>query len=490
MTANRLQQALAECIASMGPERVCLDATELTHANAATFATQAVSPAILKPADREQVAACLQIANRYRIPVYPVSTGRNWGYGSRVAPQTGCMLLSLAALQDILEFDAMTGRIRLEPGVTFHQLHAYLRAQGASFQPPHTGSGQHTSVIGNIMERGIGKGLYEDMAAHVYACEGILANGQRIRTNADDAGPALFGLLPQCNLAVVVEVTLQLQPAPLFSQILTFPLAAGASMLLPSLRHLQNVNQRGAPRLQLAFLNDYRVATQISQFPHASHDPHVALPRHWLQESMATWGGAQWIGACTLWADDVDELAWRRHALNTALTALGIVARIELPQDNATLALDDDGLRCAYWRKTFAMPSQPDLDRDRCGVIWIAPVTSLSSPALETLVANMESTTLAHGLEPALTLRCSPTGSIRLVLGLFFDRDLPGADQRALNCQAELQALLRQAQVKHYRHTLLDGVPDLDTGVRSVLTVLKTHFDPHGILAPRRYCAP
>ncbi len=490
MSAKRFEEAVAAFCAALGPERVTRDGAELEQANTATFATKALAPAILKPANREQVATCLRIASYHQVPVYPVSTGRNWGYGSRVAPHSGCVLLSLAALQSIQAFDALTGRVRVEPGVTFQQLHAFLRECGAAFQPPHTGSGQHTSIVGNILERGVGKGLYEDMAAHVHACEAILPNGTTLHTNADAAGPALFGLLPQNNLAVVVEVTLQLQAAPRLSQILSFAVPGGTTDVLPTLRHLQSVNQRQAPRLQLAFLNDYRVATQVTQFPHATHDPHMAVPRPWLQTCMQAWDGAPWIGACTLWADDEDELAWRRHALTSALGPLGLTPQMEPAQDNTLMTLDDDGLRCAYWRKTFAMPSTPDLDRDRCGVIWIAPIASIAAPQWQTLLLELESTTLAHGLEPAMALRCAPTGSVRLILGLFFDRDLDGADQRALQCQSALLTVLRRCGVNHYRHTLLDGAPNLDPGVHAVVASLKNHFDPHGVLAPRRYFQP
>lgn len=490
MTLSRLHDALRECAALLGPDRVCVDPVELAQVNTATFATHAQAPAILKPTSREQVAACLRIASRHQVPVYPVSTGKNWGYGSAVAPQHGCMLLSLAALNRIVEFDRQTGRVRLEPGVTFQQLNTYLRDNAAPFQAPYTGSGAQTSVIGNTMERGIGKGLYEDMAAHVHACEALLANAEVLRTNLDVGGPALFGLLPQGNLAVVVEITLQLEPAPRYSQLITFPVPGGVSALLHAVRELHDTSMRSAPRLQLAFLNDYRIASQIERFPHDTLDATQALPRAWMQTCLEPWHGAQWIGAGTLWADDADELAWRRQQLCAALATLGLTPRLEVPIDGPPRELDDDGLRCAYWRKPFPMPSQPDPDRDRCGVVWIAPVVPLSAPDLDALITELENTTLAHGMEPALALRAGRAGSIRLVLGLFFDRDLAGADQRALQCHAALNALLRQAQVLRYRDSLLDAPAALDPGVQSVLAVLKAHFDPHGILAPQRYGRP
>ena len=487
MNLTRLRDALAECATLLGPDRVCIDSIALAQANTATFLTEAVAPAILKPVNREQVAACIRIANRHRVPVYPVSTGKNWGYGSAVAPRDGCILLSLTSLSAIVGFDAQTGHIRLEPGVSFQQLHAYLQEHGARFQPPHTGSGARTSVIGNIMERGIGKGLYEDMAAHVHACEAVLANGQILKTSEDASGPHLFGLLPQSNLAIVLEITLQLEPAPHHSQLITFAIDGGVAALLRAVGGLHDMAMRAGPRSQLAFLNDYRITSQLTQFPHADLDASVALPREWMQHCLAPWHGAQWIGACTVWADDVEELDWRRNRLIVALHALGLTPQTEAPIDGPQLALDDDGLRCAYWRKKFPMPLQPDLDSDRCGVIWVAPVLPLGSPHLDTIISELETVTLGHGFEPAIALRTGRTGSMRLILGLFFDRDLPGADSRALGCQQALHAVLQKAHVQCYRHTLFDPAPSMDAGALSVFAALKTQIDPHGILAPGRY---
>jgi 4-cresol dehydrogenase (hydroxylating) len=485
----RLSDALHACRTAIGADRVGTDRTALDSANTATFATTAAAPAVLRPRDRTQVAACLGIAQEYRVPIYPVSLGRNWGYGSAVAPRDGCLLLSLADLNAIREFDADSGRVRLEPGVSFHQLHTFLRQHGSGWQPPHTGSGAHTSVVGNVLERGIGKGLYEDMVAHVLACEALLPTGEVLRTSVDNAGPAPFGLLPQGNLAVVVDITLQLEREPRFNQLLTFGLGQGTDGLLRALAPLRALAQRDGPRLQQAFLNDYRIASQVGRFPRDTHDGSQALPRAALQSWLEPWQGAQWIGACTLWADDATELDWRRQRLITTLDALGLQPRVEAVLHSATQPLDDDGLRCAYWRKPFAMPTQPDLDRDRCGVVWLAPVVPQQAQALAGLLAQLEATTLTHGLEPAMALRAGRVGAPRLILGLFYDRDRVGADNQVLACRAALQAVLHSAGLHCYRHTVLDPSASADPTTQTLMAALKRQFDPYNILAPGRYHA-
>src|SRR5262245_8747424 len=74
-----LESALREWEAAIGSVCVRRDALALEEASTATFATESRVRAILRPANRDEVQACVRIANRNRVPLYPVSTGKNWG---------------------------------------------------------------------------------------------------------------------------------------------------------------------------------------------------------------------------------------------------------------------------------------------------------------------------------------------------------------------------------------------------------------------------
>ena len=77
-------EALDQWTSLLGAEHVIADHTSRKAAETATFATTQKVPAILRPGSRDEVQECMRIANRFRIPVYPISSGKNWGYGSRV----------------------------------------------------------------------------------------------------------------------------------------------------------------------------------------------------------------------------------------------------------------------------------------------------------------------------------------------------------------------------------------------------------------------
>src|SRR6185295_17494464 len=75
--ARMLEQALEEWQSLLGSEHVITESVALRDAGEATFRTHQRIPAILKPSTRAEVQECLRIATRLRVPVYPVSGGKN-----------------------------------------------------------------------------------------------------------------------------------------------------------------------------------------------------------------------------------------------------------------------------------------------------------------------------------------------------------------------------------------------------------------------------
>src|SRR5258708_6482277 len=89
-------RAIREWTEALGADNVVTDAPSLAAAESATFATRQRVVAILRPKDRSEVQACVRVANATGVPVYPVSRGRNWGYGSRVPPVSNSAVLDLS----------------------------------------------------------------------------------------------------------------------------------------------------------------------------------------------------------------------------------------------------------------------------------------------------------------------------------------------------------------------------------------------------------
>jgi len=116
LSVAAISTALDEFRTAVGSAHLTTTADALKAAATATFATTAAVGAIIRPGSRDEVQQCVRIANRYGVPLYPISTGKNWGYGSR-APVRDGVILDLGRLNRIVDFDeAMAQARRGAPG--------------------------------------------------------------------------------------------------------------------------------------------------------------------------------------------------------------------------------------------------------------------------------------------------------------------------------------------------------------------------------------
>src|SRR5471030_2102868 len=88
MSQSRLDRALEQWSEVLGSDYVITGAAPLRAAETGTFATGHRIPAIVRPSNRAEVQECLRIATRWQVAVYPISGGKNWGYGSACRPPT------------------------------------------------------------------------------------------------------------------------------------------------------------------------------------------------------------------------------------------------------------------------------------------------------------------------------------------------------------------------------------------------------------------
>lgn len=190
---NNLGRALEAWREVLGPEHVLTDEATLSSAETATFSTTQSVPAVIRPGSREEVQECLRVANEHKTPIYPVSTGKNWGYGSRVPPADGSVLMELRRLNRITDYNEKLAYVTVEPGVTLRQLYEFLRSKGSNLMVSVTGSTPNSSLIGNALERGAGSGPYADRASHVCGFEVVLPTGECIHTG--------FGRFPGAKTA-------------------------------------------------------------------------------------------------------------------------------------------------------------------------------------------------------------------------------------------------------------------------------------------------
>jgi 4-cresol dehydrogenase (hydroxylating) len=418
----------------------------------------------------------------------------------------------------------------VEPGVTQAQLYAFLNERASKLWMDATGASPECSIIGNTVERGFGHTPYSDHFGHACGLEIVLANGEVIDTGFErfpqartgplyrwGVGPSIDGLFSQSNLGIVTRMSVWLMPAPECAEAFFFRSDddGGLHALIEALRPLR---LDGTLRSAVHIGNDYKVLAGIQQYPWDEAGGRTPLAPDVVRSLRGKLKFGAWNGSGALYGT-ARQIAEARRMVRAALR--GQVARLEfldarklrLAQRFAkpygmltgwdlsrTLELvkpvfglmqgvpTAQPLKSCYWRKRGPVPEDMDPDRDRCGLLWIAPILPLrgddavrgSDIAIRTL--------LEYGFEPAISLTLLTERTIDSVISISYDRDVPGEDERARQCHDELLRRLTAAGYYPYRLGIQSmGLMREPNSYNRFLDQIRDAVDPNRILAPGRY---
>ena len=185
-----------------------------------------VPSAAVAPDSVEQVRAVVRAANKHKIPLWAISTGKNLAYGGSAPALSGSVILDLKRMNRILEVNDQNHYALVEPGVSYFDLYRYIQEHKLKvwIDPPDPGWG---SPVGNSLERGGGRTPMRDHFAAVCGMEVVLANGEVMRTGMGAMpgsktwqqykygfGPYVDGMFSQSNFGVVTKMGIWLMPEP------------------------------------------------------------------------------------------------------------------------------------------------------------------------------------------------------------------------------------------------------------------------------------
>ena len=187
-----------------------------------------IASAAVAPDSAEQVQEIVRIANEFRVPLYPISTGRNLGYGGSAPVLSGSVVLDLKRMNRILDVDERNAYALVEPGVSYFDLYRHIqdRALKLWIDCPDPGWG---SVIGNALDHGVGYTMnpYRDHWDGHCGLEVVTGEGSLVRTGMGALpgaatwqhfrygyGPYLDGMFSQSNFGVVTKMGVWLMPEP------------------------------------------------------------------------------------------------------------------------------------------------------------------------------------------------------------------------------------------------------------------------------------
>jgi FAD/FMN-containing dehydrogenase len=490
--------------------------------------------AVLRPIERAQVQRIVQIAAQQRVPLYPISTGHNWGYGCALPARDDCVLLDLSALQQIIDFDPELGTVTLEPGVTQGMLAVFLERERQPFLVPVTGAGPTCSLVGNALERGYGITPFADHFGAVLSLEAVLPDGRVYRRALAErggapidkvfkwgTGPYVDGLFTQGAFGVVTSMTIALARRPETIKAFVFGTDEGTPLdrLVSDIREILRRFPGAVGGVNL--MNAHRVLAMAVPYPRDQLGDDGLIPETTVLELARRHQVTRWTVFGTLYGTrrvvravqaEVRSLvrSYARRLLVVSPEAAGGLVRIAdmLPGEKARALArrarvlasglelvagrpSETALPLAYWKGGKAPPAGVPRDpaRDGCGLIWYAPLVPMKPETVRTYVEFVTRVMRAHRIEPLVTLTSLSERCFDSSVPLLFDRESPTETEAAQRCYEALLEEGRTLGFLPYR-VAIQGMDWLTRGPSTywdVVAELKAALDPAGILAPGRY---
>ena len=281
------------------------------------LASAAVAPGVV-----EQVQAIVRVAGQFGIPLYPISTGRNLGYGGSAPAYSGSVVVDLKRMNRILDVNERNASALVEPGVSYFDLYRHIQERGLKLwvDVPDPGWG---SLIGNALDRGGGytrAPFRNHFDAHC-GIEVVLPNGELLRTGMgalpgaktwqqykSGFGPWIDGMFSQSSLGIVTKMGFWLMPEPeaYLSGTVLASRRDDLHQLVKILNYLENsgvcagLPDLGSPLLGIQTIEEYARGMDDKAQPPTDHElltlrdraeagDHAGLEEYGRRHSMAYW---------------------------------------------------------------------------------------------------------------------------------------------------------------------------------------------------------
>lgn len=446
------------------------------------------------PKSLEELQAILKVANRYKIPVWPVSMGKNYAYGGAAPRMKGTMVLDLKRMNRILEINEELGYAVVEPGVNFFEFHKALEDRNSKLWmsgPAQTWG----SVIGNALEHGVGytpNGVHADM---ICGMEVMLANGDVIRTGMGAVegskewhvyrhgfGPVWEGVFTQSNFAIVTKMGIWLMPEPegMASVRISVPREEDLEALVDTLRPL---------RLNDTINATYTIVNGVRQIQRGRTRDQIYqgkehLPREVVADELRK-NGDTWWAVNFLLFDRVAGLDLRLQAIQEAFKAISgskmTVERWRRGEPKQTWMRQDVGLgplRIVDW---YGGPG---------GHTDFGPVMAAVGSRVREVYDIVYRRFVEHGIDCYVGMFGMDRRAIVMVADIIYNKHDREMTDRAQTLFKTLCKDVAKLGVSLYRShvTFMDDGADMqgfnNHAFKRLNDTVKSALDPNGILAP------
>lgn len=446
------------------------------------------------PRTVEEVQEIVRIANKFKQPIWPVSTGKNMGYGMAAPATPGQIVLDLKRMNRILEVDPDLGTCLIEPGVTYQQLKDYLDDNNIPLWIDVPTVGPIASPVGNTLDRGVGYTPYGEHFTFQCGMEVVLPNAEILRTGMGSIegstawqafkwgyGPYVDGLFTQSNFGIVTKMGMWLMPRPpVFKPfMIRHDDMADVPKIIEAMRPLRvsslvaNCNLMMSASYQLAM---FKRRNEIVPDGQPLDDASV-------KKAAKANGLGMWNTYFALYGTE-QTVAAIEPIIRAQLTASGgeVMTAAEMEGNpwfhhHATLmegGLNLDEIGLLRWRGAGG------------GLAWFAPVAAAKGAEAEGQTKLAREILDKHGFDYTAAYAIG-WRDLHHIIALLYDKSDPEQEKKADACYRELVTSFGKKGWASYR----TGVNSMELVAqqygqtnRDFNKLLKNAIDPNGVIAP------
>ena len=490
---------------------------------------------VVFPKSREEVEKTIAWANENKVALYPISTGKNWGMGSKVPVKNDCLVVNLSHMNRIVEVNTTHDYAVIEPGVTQQQLYTYLQENKLPYIFNVTGSSGHTSIIGNSLERGVG--YFSSRVENLRALEIVTGNGRILKSgfsHYDNAktkgvysygvGPDISGLFFQSNYGIVTQATFDLIPKREVHSILMCGLENEAKYenyinelawlrkqeIITTAFHIANRNRSTIallPHVEKYLMKELGLSPERAQEEaRAFHSKltkdtwsafggvmgskkEVKLAHKAIKKRMKKYGKVMFLTQKKL--DRLQRLVQAFSFIPYFKKLKAFTTSMEAAFSYSQGIPSDMALDSVYWPVNEPVPanSAEDMDNTNAGLLFSLPILPLDGVSLRKASQATINIFSEFGFEAYITFNIIDSKSIESVLNLAFNKKDQQAVDKAKKAIDKLNShfmnegfILYRTDIDRMRHVI-----DKNDSYWITIREIKSIFDPNGIISPGRY---
>ncbi len=416
-----------------------------------------------------------------KTPLYPISTGKNWGLGSTKPVVDNSILVNMSRLNKIRNIDLEMGTAIIEAGVTQGDLSSKLA--DTPYMLNVTRSIAETSILANTLERGLGS--IRQRSKDLLALEVITGEAEQIhcgsfwstgRTNlaySHGVGPELTPLFMQSNLGVSTAAIINLVKRP--EKTIAIEMTIAEDKLSDFIMAIRRLYQ------QQCFFGILRIFNNESLY-------------HYEKLDNKNNKGYKLIASIAGSKDDIEN---RKKQVEKALK--------EFSSNRITFTtLDSTVLHPEYLSyigvphtdsvtNVFRVKGNTDLDNlsDK-GFLAFIPLIPFDKKNLNHVIKMLEAFESQYSLQVSLTINIFNDSYLYFAIFIYFNR---GADQNKDTHKAfdKLKSAFISKGYLPYRIDIdshkKENFSQLygEESYIKALKKIKNCFDPHNIISPGRY---